>query len=112
MLISATDGQAKDTLLQVYNAVADMVEAPRHYEAAVVDGWFSKTHAELAGYAQRMDQMCRSALSEQDRTAVTQLAEMRGFDITRQGIVYDDEDGLQPAPVAWHIVARRVRGDK
>ena len=112
LLISATDGQAKDTLLQVYNAVADMVEAPRHYEAAVVDGWFSKTHAELAGYAQRMDQMCRSALSEQDRTAVTQLAEMRGFDITRQGIVYDGEDGLQPAPVAWHIVARSVRGDK
>jgi hypothetical protein len=112
LLISATDGQAKDTLLQVYNAVADMVEAPRHYEAAVVDGWFSKTHAELAGYAQRMDQMCRSALSQQDRTAVTQLAEMRGFDITRHGIVYDDEDGLRPAPVAWHIVARRVRCDK
>lgn len=112
LLISATDGQAKDTLLQVYNAVADMVEAPRHYEAAVVDGWFSKTHAELAGYAQRMDQMCRSALSLQDRTAVTQLAEMRGFDITRHGIVYDDEDGLRPAPVAWHIVARRVRCDK
>ena len=112
LLISAADGQAKDTLLQVYNAVADMVEAPRHYEAAVVDGWFSKTHAELAGYAQRMDQMCRSALSLQDRTAVTQLAEMRGFDITRHGIVYDDEDGLRPAPVAWHIVARRVRCDK
>lgn len=112
LLISATDGQAKDTLLQVYNAVADMVEAPRHYETAVVDGWFSKTHAELAGYAQRMEQMCRSALSEPDRTAVTKLAEMRGFNITRQGIVYDGEDGLQPVPVAWHIVARRVRGDK
>lgn len=111
LLISATGGQAKDTLLRVYNAVADMVEAPRHYEAAVVDRWFSKTHAELAGYVQRMDQMCRSALSEPDRTAVTQLAEMRGFNITRQGIVYDD-DGLQPVPVAWHIVARRVRGDK
>ena len=112
LLISANDGQAKDTLLQVYNAVADMVEAPRHYEAAVVDRWFSKTHAELTGYAQRMDQMCRSALSEQDRTAMTQLAEMRGFEITRHGIVYNDEDGLQPTPVAWHIVARRVKGNK
>ena len=94
-MISATDGQAKDTLLQVYNAVADMVEAPRHYEAAVVDGWFSKTHAELAGYAQRMDQMCRSALSQQDRTAVTQLAEMRGRHYS-PGIVYDDEEPDQP----------------
>ena len=64
--------------------------------------------------AGQTEQMCRSALSEPDRTAVTQLAEMRGFNITRQGIVYDGEDGLQPVPVpvAWHIVARRVRGDK
>ena len=59
-----------------------------------------------------MEQMCRSALSEPDRTAVTQVAEMRGFNITRQGIVYDGEDGLQPVPVAWHIVARRVGGYK
>ncbi len=114
LLLSASDGQAKDTLLQVYNAIADMVEAPRHYDAKVVDRWFSKTHLELAGYAQRMSQMCQSALSEEGRTALTQSAEGLGFEIMRCGVVYDSGDRRQPVPVpvAWHIVGKRIGGDK
>ena len=56
-LVVLPDGQGRDTALQTYNAIADMVEAPDSYDEVSIGNWFQQTEAELRSYCARMQQM-------------------------------------------------------
>lgn len=106
-LLKAPECQGRDTVLQVYNAVADMIETPAAFSLTEVLRWFDSTSAELAGYVARMSQMQNAALSGEELSAFTEAARTRGFTILREGAVLDKSPSGRSVPVAFHVVGRR-----
>ncbi len=106
-LLKAPECQGRDTLLRVYNAVADMIEAPAAFSRPEVVRWFDSTSAELASYVARMSQMQNAALSEDELSAFSDAAIARGFTILREGAVFDRSLSVRSVPIAFHIVGRR-----
>lgn len=108
MLMGAAEGQGKDTLLQVYNAVADMIEAPGAFHPQDLTGWFASTGSELIGYIERMSQMQLAALSEKELQKFISSASAAGFTIVRDGLVMDRDAFGRSLPVAFHVLGHRA----
>jgi len=110
-LLKAPECQAKDTVLQVYNAIADMIETPAAFDLNDVLSWFELTSAELAGYVARMSQMQSVALSDDELLDFTDAARSMGFKILREGVVRDTDLSGRSVPIAFHVVGQRDRSD-
>lgn len=108
ILLDAPEGQGRDTLLRVYNVVADMVETPEAFNLEDVVKWFVSTGAELASYRERLSQMQSAALSEKELLKFTAVARASGFRILRQGPVMDGSLAGSSFPVAFHVVGCRA----
>ena len=106
-LMVLPDGQGRDTALQTYNAIADMVEAPESYDDASIGNWFQKTKAELQSYCVRMQQMRNAALTKDAFSTLLTAANRKGFQISKQGVVRDDRPLTHSPELAFYVVGQR-----
>ena len=109
-LMVLPDGQGRDTALQTYNAIADMVEAPESYDEASIGNWFQKTNAELQSYCTRMQQMRNAALTKDAFSSLLATANRKGFHISKQGVVRDDRPLANSPELAFYVVGQRREG--
>jgi hypothetical protein len=109
-LMVLPDGQGRDTALQTYNAIADMVEAPESYDQTSIGNWFQKTGAELQSYCVRMQQMRNSALTKDAFSTLLAAAKRKGFHISKQGVVRDDRPLTNAPELAFYVVGQQREG--
>ena len=106
-LMVLPDGQGRDTALQTYNAIADMVEAPDSYDEVSIGNWFQQTEAELQSYCVRMQQMRNVALTKETFSSLIATANRKGFHISKQGVVRDDRSVANAPELAYYVVGQQ-----
>jgi hypothetical protein len=106
-LMVLPDGQGRDTALQTYNAIADMVEAPDSYDEVSIGNWFQQTEAELQSYCVRMRQMRNVALTKETFSSLIATASRKGFHISKQGVVRDDRSLANAPELAFYVVGQQ-----
>lgn len=106
-LLQLPDGQGRDTALQIYNAIADMVEVPRSFDPDVAGAWFVEAELELLSYCARMRQMRSAALSRQEFSSLVAKASAKGFHISEQGVLKSEGQLEQQAEIAFYLVGQR-----
>ena len=109
-LMVLPDGQGRDTALQTYNAIADMVEAPDSYDEVSIGNWFQQTEAELQSYCVRMQQMRNVALTKETFSSLIATANRKGFHISKQGVVRDDRSLAYAPELAFYVVGQQRGG--
>ena len=109
-LMVLPDGQGRDTALQTYNAIADMVEAPDSYDEVSIGNWFQQTEAELQSYCVRMQQMRNVALTKETFSSLIATANRKGFHISKQGVVRDDRSLANAPELAFYVVGQQRGG--
>lgn len=107
ILLQLPDGQGRDTSLQTYNAIADIVEEPRSFDPGVMGKWFLEAESELLSYCSRMRQMRSVALSRQGFSALVDKAIAKGFHISEQGVLKNERQSEQRAELAFYLVGQR-----
>lgn len=107
LLMELKDSQGRDTVLQTYNSVADMIQKPMLFDPAEARTWFSDVDAELWGYGKRMKHMQSAALSGAEFEAFCDDVHRAGFTIIQRG-VFNDSKPMHEAPsLAFYIVGQR-----
>ena len=106
-LLQLPDGQGRDTSLQTYNAIADIVEEPRSFDPSVAGKWFLEAESELLSYCSRMRQMRSVALSRQGFSSLVDKAIAKGFHISEQGVLKNERQSEQRAELAFYLVGQR-----
>ena len=106
-LMVLPDGQGRDTALQTYNAIADIIEAPQSYDQTTISNWFQKTEAELRSYCVRMQQMLNAALTKEGFASLLGAATRKGFHISKQGVVRDDTPLANAPELAFYVVGQQ-----
>ena len=107
-LLQLPDGQGRDTSLQTYNAIADMVEEPRSFDPSVAGKWFLEAESELLSYCSRMRQMRSVALSRQGFSSLVDKAIAKGFHISEQGVLKNERQLEHKAELAFYLVGQRL----
>ena len=106
---SAPTSQALETILQVYNAVADMVESPFAFHREDIEIWFKLAKETLHAYLDRMSQMETASLSNHEYARITKYLWETGFNVMRHGILYDSRSLGIKASLGHIIVAKRTK---
>lgn len=106
-LLQLPDGQGRDTSLQTYNAIADIVEEPRSFDPSVAGKWFLEAESELLSYCSRMRQMRSVALSRQGFSSLVDKAIAKGFHISEQGVLKTERQPEQEAELAFYLIGQR-----
>ena len=106
-LLQLPDGQGRDTSLQTYNAIADIVEEPRSFDPSVAGKWFLEAESELLSYCSRMRQMRSVALSRQGFSSLVDKAIAKGFHISEQGVLKNEGQPEQEAELAFYLIGQR-----
>jgi len=96
---------AGDTIVRLYNDVANVHQRIQHYEPNDVLNWLKKIDSELDAYISRMDSMCDSAITKDDFHKIESKLKEKGFEIVTADAFY--VKGIA-SPMAWVLIANKV----
>jgi len=95
---------AGDTIIRLYNDVAQIHQRIQHYEPDEILNWLKKMDTELEAYAGRMSSMSQAAISELNFKEIQSFLCEQGFSIQRAETLNEPN---QDIPIAWVLIATK-----
>ncbi len=99
---------AGNTIVRLYNDVAQIHEKIQNYEADEILDWLRKMDEELKAYVGRMSSMSKSAIDKSDFNNIKSNLKIRGFSIETADKLFIPE---QERPMAWILIAKKINSD-